>query len=259
MAENITTLLELLDAGELSENDLIYIVHGSGSNRDRKLKLSRLQLHCAKVIVNNEDDFPATLSDKFSLSDSPEHRHGDIWFSVIDTRGGKQLSTTIRDNRITTAMLKDNAVTGDKIANSAITSDKIWNVSGDNIDFSASKGSKSVTITGGGSASTVLADVTLFNPVYYRGFYDFTIGFKNITTYPLSHAVVKLFDRNNNLVDSFDFSGYTDQEWHYGRIVGRYAFGGSEDHSNLYLKLEGDTNFSGSRSPQVSWRGYVIP
>lgn len=259
MAENITTLLELLDAGELSENDLIYIVHGSGSNRDRKLKLSRLQLHCAKVIVNNEDDFPATLSDKFSMSQSPEHRHGDIYFFEVDTRGGKQLSTEIRDYTISTSKIKDNAVTGAKIAKNAITSDKIWNVSGDNIDFSASKGSKSVTITGGGSASTVLADVTWFNPVYYRGFYDFTIGFKNISTYPLSHAVVKLFDRNNNLVDSFDFSGYTDQEWHYGRIVGRYAFGGSEDNSNLYLKLEGDTNFSGSRSPQVSWRGYVIP
>lgn len=258
MAENITTLLELLEAGTLSEDDVIYIVHGSGTDRDRKLKLSKLRVFCGKVCIDEDDDNPGFLTTKFNTSTSPEFGHGDVRFLVVNTRGGREMSTEIRNNTITTAMLKEKVVTNDKIEDNTITSDKIKSVSGDNLEASPSKGSKQVTITGGGSASTVIADIVTLNPVGYRGLYDFTVGFKNIGTYPLSHAVIKLIDQKGNLVDSFDFSGYTDQEWHYGRIVGTYTSVNDGYSYNLYLKLEGDTNFSGSRSPYVSWRGYCI-
>lgn len=42
MAENITTVLKLDDAGKISGDDYVYLVQGKGSDRDRKAKLSAL-------------------------------------------------------------------------------------------------------------------------------------------------------------------------------------------------------------------------
>lgn len=259
MAQNITTLLEKAEAGTLSDDDLLYLVQGTGSNRDRKLRLAVLQAYCSKVIIDGDDTSPLYLSDKFSMSDSPEFGHGDIYFSVKETRSGKQLSAHIRDGVITEDMLEDESVTEDKLAHNAVTPDKIQKVSGDNLDFSASCNAKQVTVSGTGGTGYDLTDIVTINPVFYRGIYDFTVGFKNISTYPFSHAVIKLFDNHDNLVDSFDFSGYTDENWHYGRFCGRYHQISDNNPHNLFLKLETDKFGSGgTRSPHVSWAGFII-
>ena len=57
MAENITTLLEKPDAENVSGSDYLYIVQGSGSKRDRKIKLDALfASDPAHTLVVDEQD-----------------------------------------------------------------------------------------------------------------------------------------------------------------------------------------------------------
>lgn len=53
MANNITTLLQKDDADNLKDDDLLYLVQGTGSNRDRKLKLEALQAYMMSGGSNN--------------------------------------------------------------------------------------------------------------------------------------------------------------------------------------------------------------
>lgn len=53
MANNITTLLQKDDADNLQGDDLLYLVQGTASNRDRKLKLEALQAYMMSGGSNN--------------------------------------------------------------------------------------------------------------------------------------------------------------------------------------------------------------
>lgn len=43
MAENITTLLEFMKAGALSDDDILYLVQGSGSDRDKQVSIGEIK------------------------------------------------------------------------------------------------------------------------------------------------------------------------------------------------------------------------
>lgn len=60
MAENITTLLEKPDAENVSGSDYLYIVQGSGSKRDRKIKLDALFASdpALALVVDEQDKYP---------------------------------------------------------------------------------------------------------------------------------------------------------------------------------------------------------
>lgn len=92
MAQNITTLLQKDDAGELSGNDLLYIVQGTGSNRDRKLKLAALlsHLNAHGVAVDEIDAAPGYLAEKLAAYNggSDAFSDGDVLFEVVDSRSG---------------------------------------------------------------------------------------------------------------------------------------------------------------------------
>ena len=94
MAENITTLLDMTDAENISGDDYLYIVQGSGSNRDRKLKLSALFSSDPShtLVVDSEDDIPGEfLLGKFDQFSHDVHNDtgGKVRFYADTSRAGR--------------------------------------------------------------------------------------------------------------------------------------------------------------------------
>ncbi len=96
MAEGITTLYNVQQEQEQSLapelNDLLYLMHGTGSDRDRVFTLYDVFLVCLGGILNVD---PTQLS---SL--------GDIKFVTTSTSGGNKLSAEIIDGKIDESKLK---------------------------------------------------------------------------------------------------------------------------------------------------------
>lgn len=94
MAENITTLLDMTDAENISGDDYLYLVQGSGSKRDRKLKLSALFSSDPShtLVVDSEDDIPGEfLLGKFDQYSHDVHydTDGKVRFYADTTRAGR--------------------------------------------------------------------------------------------------------------------------------------------------------------------------
>lgn len=94
MAENITTLLDMTDAENISGDDYLYLVQGSGSKRDRKLKLSALFSSDPShtLVVDSEDDIPG----EFLLGKFDQYSHnvyhdtdGKVRFYADTTSAGR--------------------------------------------------------------------------------------------------------------------------------------------------------------------------
>lgn len=120
MAENITTLLEKPDAENVQGSDYLYIVQGSGSKRDRKIKLDALFASdpAHTLVVDEQDDFKKRYLAPafFRGSDSGNF---DIFFSASDiTRDGATV-------RVIGAFIGIEKVTTNKLANASVTAEKI--------------------------------------------------------------------------------------------------------------------------------------
>ena len=130
MAENITTLLEKPDAENVQGSDYLYLVQGSGSKRDRKIKLEDLFASdpAHTLVVDEQDDVKKRyLAPAFVRgSDSGNF---DIFFSASDiTRDGAKvrvIGAFIGIEKVTTNKLANASVTKDKRADDAVTNAKI--------------------------------------------------------------------------------------------------------------------------------------
>ena len=94
MAENITTLLDMTDAENISGDDYLYLVQGSGSKRDRKLKLSALFASDPShtLVVDSEDYIPGEfLLGKFDQYSHDVHQDtgGKVRFYADTSRAGR--------------------------------------------------------------------------------------------------------------------------------------------------------------------------
>lgn len=130
MAENITTLLEKPDAENVQGSDYLYIVQGSGSKRDRKIKLEALfASDPAHTLVVDEQDAVNKRYLAPAFFRGSDSGNFDIFFSASDiTRDGatvRVIGAFIGIEKVTTNKLANNAVTKDKIANDAVTNEKI--------------------------------------------------------------------------------------------------------------------------------------
>ena len=137
MAENITTLLEKPDAENVSGSDYLYLVQGTGSDRDRKIKLEALfASDPAHTIVVDEQDLimKRYLLPSFANSNevtrlTPEG--GQVYFiSKEVTRDGgtaRAISGVIANKSITSDLIGDNSVSTDKIIDGSVTPEKIDN------------------------------------------------------------------------------------------------------------------------------------
>lgn len=130
MAENITTLLEKPDAENVSGSDYLYMVQGTGSNRDRKIKLDALFASdpAHTLVVDEQDLIPKRyLLPSFAKSNevtrlTPEG--GQVYFiSKEVTRNGgtaRAISGVIANKAITSDHIGDKAVVRDKIGDDAV-------------------------------------------------------------------------------------------------------------------------------------------
>ena len=135
MAENITTLLEKPDAENVSGSDYLYLVQGTGSDRDRKIKLDALFASdpAHTLLVDEQDLIPKRyLLPSFAKSNevtslTPEG--GQVYFiSKEVTRDGgtaRAISGVIANKSITSDLIGDNSVSTDKIIDGSVTPSKL--------------------------------------------------------------------------------------------------------------------------------------
>lgn len=125
MAENITTLLEKPDAENVQGSDYLYLVQGSGSKRDRKIKLEALFASdpAHTLVVDEKDEYPGHyLINKFKGNSASSYLdEGDVGFRVVSIRGARFIVGVIENQAVTTDKLADNAVTSPKIATGAVS------------------------------------------------------------------------------------------------------------------------------------------
>ena len=163
MAENVTTLLEKPDAENVHGSDYLYLVQGSGSNRDRKISLTALfaSSPAHTLLVDGEDENPGHyLIDKFNAASAATYLSGgDVGFVVVSIRGARFIAGVIENKAVTTDKIADDAVTNEKIARGAVSNgsladdsvstDKIidGNVTPEKIDETGDYTIKSLTTT----------------------------------------------------------------------------------------------------------------
>jgi hypothetical protein len=106
MAENITTLIDIKNRQQqfvISAEDLLYLLHGSGTERDKAISVQELDEALpsyGKVSIDGGDD-PKTLGSQFSRADGAVgSQFGDINFKRIETKDGIALEASIADKKV---------------------------------------------------------------------------------------------------------------------------------------------------------------
>ena len=131
MAENITTLLEKPDAENVSGSDYIYLVQGTGSDRDRKIKLDALFASdpAHTLVVDEQDEYPGHyLIRKFKGNSAASYLDdGDVGFCVVSRKGERSIAGVIENQAVTTDKLANDAVTSPKIATEGVSSGNLAN------------------------------------------------------------------------------------------------------------------------------------
>lgn len=106
MAENITTLLDLKNRQKkfiISAEDLLYLIHGTGTERDKAITVQELDEALpsyGKVSIDGGDT-PKTLGSQFSRADGAVgSQFGDINFRRTETKDGVVLEAIIADKKV---------------------------------------------------------------------------------------------------------------------------------------------------------------
>lgn len=106
MAENITTLLDLRNRQKkfiISAEDLLYLVHGIGTEREKAISVQELDEALpsyGKVSIDGGDT-PKTLGSQFSRADGAVgSQFGDINFKKTETKDGVVLEAIIADKKV---------------------------------------------------------------------------------------------------------------------------------------------------------------
>ena len=164
MAENVTTLLEKPDAENVQGSDYIYLVQGTGSDRDRKITLDELfSSSPAHTLVVDEQDAVKKRYLAPAFFQGSDSGNFDVFFAVNDiTRNGatvrvlgaflgngKVTSNNLADASVTAAKIARDAVSNESLADDSVSTDKIidGNVTPEKIDETGDYTVKSLTTT----------------------------------------------------------------------------------------------------------------
>lgn len=106
MAENITTLIDIKNRQKkfvISAEDLLYLIHGTGTERDKVISVQELDEALpsyGKVSIDGGDT-PKTLGSQFSRADGAVgSQFGDINFKRTETKDGVALEAIIADKKV---------------------------------------------------------------------------------------------------------------------------------------------------------------
>ena len=255
MAENITTLLDMDDAENISGDDYLYLVQGSGSKRDRKVKVvdlfksrpaekGRVYTN-AKAVTLGED--PQYLENLILGQPGADSQYGQqVYAESIASRGGQVLRFIIADGAVKTDKIADGAVATDKIADGAVNAT--------NVSIFPYRGSSYVTVSSGSKSSTV----TEFDMKAKAGsFFDLTLTFKHAEgTIMYTAPMLSLKDVFGNVLATADMQGVGSGEV-IRRIVGTYDAPDNYLH-NLHLELSYSEIGASSVTNTVGWSGFFI-
>ena len=265
MAENITTLLDMTDAENISGDDYLYLVQGSGSKRDRKVKVVDLfksrPAEKGKVYTNAEavtlGEDPQYLENIILGQPGADNQYWQqVYADSIASRGGQQIRLMIVDGAVATDKIADGAVTTGKIADGAVTTDKIANgaVNATNVSIFPYRGSSEVTVSSDSKSSTV----TEFDMKAKAGsFFDLMLTFKHAEgTIMYTAPKLSLKDVLSNVLATADMQGVGSGEV-IRRIVGKYDAPDNYLH-NLHLELSYSGIVSSTVTNTVGWSGFFI-
>ena len=265
MAENITTLLDMTDAENISGDDYLYLVQGSGSKRDRKVKVVDLfksrPAEKGKVYTNAEavtlGEDPQYLENLILGQPGADNQYWQqVYADSIASRGGQQIRLMIVDGAVATDKIADGAVTTGKIADGAVTTDKIANgaVNATNVSIFPYRGSSEVTVSSDSKSSTV----TEFDMKAKAGsFFDLMLTFKHAEgTIMYTAPKLSLKDVLGNVLATADMQGVGSGEV-IRRIVGKYDAPDNYLH-NLHLELSYSGIVSNTVTNTVGWSGFFI-
>ena len=255
MAENITTLLDMDDAENISGDDYLYLVQGSGSKRDRKVKVVDLfksrPAEKGKVYTNAEavtlGEDPQYLETLILGQPGADSQYGQqVYAESIASRGGQVLRFIIADGAVKTDKIADGAVATDKIADGAVNAT--------NVSIFPYRGSSYVTVSSGSKSSTV----TEFDMKAKAGsFFDLTLTFKHAEgTIMYTAPMLSLKDVFGNVLATADMQGVGSGEV-IRRIVGTYDAPDNYLH-NLHLELSYSEIGASSVTNTVGWSGFFI-
>ena len=255
MAENITTLLDMTDAENISGDDYLYLVQGSGSKRDRKVKVVDLfksrPAEKGKVYTNAEavtlGEDPQYLETLILGQPGADSQYGQqVYAESIASRGGQVLRFIIADGAVKTDKIADGAVATDKIADGAVNAT--------NVSIFPYRGSSYVTVSSGSKSSTV----TEFDMKAKAGsFFDLTLTFKHSEgTIMYTAPMLSLKDVFGNVLATADMQGVGSGEV-IRRIVGTYDAPDNYLH-NLHLELSYSEIGASSVTNTVGWSGFFI-
>ena len=255
MAENITTLLDMTDAENISGDDYLYLVQGSGSKRDRKVKVVDLfksrpaekgQVYTnAEAVTLGED--PQYLENLILGQPGADNQYWQqVYAESIASRGGQQIRLMIVDGAVATDKIADGAVTTDKIANGAVNAT--------NVSIFPYRGSSEVTVSSDSKSSTV----TEFDMKAKAGsFFDLMLTFKHAEgTIMYTAPKLSLKDVFGNVLATADMQGVGSGEV-IRRIVGKYDAPDNYLH-NLHLELSYSGIVSSTVTNTVGWSGFFI-
>lgn len=265
MAENITTLLDMDDADNVSGDDYLYLVQGSGSKRDRKLKLSALfssdpaekgRVYTNAVAVNLGED-PQYLESLILGQPGADSQYGQqVYAEAIASRGGQVLRFIIANGAVKTDKIADGAVKTDKIADGAVTTDKIADgaVKAPNVSLFPYRGSSRVPVSSDSNSATV----TEFDMKAKAGsFFDLTLTFKHAEgTILYTAPMLSLKDNSGNVLATADMQGDGSGEV-IRRIVGTYDAPDNYLHT-LHLELSYSEIGASAVTNTVGWSGFFI-
>ena len=265
MAENITTLLDMTDAENISGDDYLYLVQGSGSKRDRKVKVVDLfksrPAEKGKVYTNAEavtlGEDPQYLENIILGQPGADNQYWQqVYADSIASRGGQQIRLMIVDGAVATDKIADGAVTTGKIADGAVTTDKIANgaVNATNVSIFPYRGSSEVTVSSDSKSSTV----TEFDMKAKAGsFFDLMLTFKHAEgTIMYTAPKLSLKDVLGNVLATADMQGVGSGEV-IRRIVGKYDAPDNYLH-NLHLELSYSEIVASIVTNTVGWSGFFI-
>lgn len=178
MARLVTTLADILaKGGELTSSnvdgsELIYVQKGSGSDRDKVIKMVTLIFGLAMVRTSADDTHPSFLAEKFY--GNVTGAAGDVVFTEVEAQGErKKLKALLNGKCVTSGNLANDSVTEPAIVEGAVSHRALGNnsVYGENVYYSIVNKSESTSV----SSNTTKTKVCDFVAIYKNGFFDLTV------------------------------------------------------------------------------------